>query len=106
MLYSVPSLAKFNLPAQCQSLLIPARRVLNGNVVPPPADVFPLPKNLPPVRLASVTPGVRLLVSPCPLQDRTYKKKKKSRERGWLLRINSTKSDISHRSCLYVCRVV
>ena len=81
--------------------------VLNGTVVPPLSDVFPLHRNLPPLHLASVTPGVRLLVSPCPLQDRTYTKKKgRVVKRGWLLRINSTQSDISHRSCFYVCRVV
>jgi hypothetical protein len=78
--------------------------VLNATAVLPPSCVVPS-SQMPTVRLASVTPRSQIIGKSCPLQDRTYKKKRHSREMGWLLRRNGMESDVSHWSCRYVCRV-
>jgi len=83
MLYSVLSLANFNLPAHCQSILVPARRSVEWHCCSTSIRRVPSPQKLTSLTFGLCDPRSQIIGKPMPSAGQNlHKKKRKSREKG------------------------
>ena len=75
MLYSVLSLAKCNLPAQCQSILIPARRSVEWHCCSASIRRVPSPQKLTSRTFGLCDPRSQIIGKPMPSAGQNLQKK-------------------------------